>query len=92
MLHTQKLGVNYNLPKKRWAVEIYHRALKNNTSVRASPTKTIKTQCNHIYASVMAFVKLEVISIKKAVSQYTLKSQLYLRASLKTLNFALLQF
>ena len=32
-----------------------------------------------IYASVMAFVKLEVISIKKAVSQYALKSQVYLK-------------
>ena len=65
--------------QRRWAVETYHRSLKNNTSVCASPTKTIKTQCNHIYASVMAFVKLEVISIKKAVSQYALKSQLYLK-------------
>ena len=64
---------------RRWAVETYHRSLKNNTSVCASPTKTIKTQCNHIYASVMAFVKLEVISIKKAVSQYALKLQLYLK-------------
>ena len=65
--------------QRRWAVETYHRSLKNNTSVCASPTKTIKTQCNHIYASVMAFVKLEVISIKKAVSQYALKSQVYLK-------------
>ena len=47
--------------QRRWAVETYHRSLKNNTSVCASPTKTIKTQCNHIYASAMAFVKLEVI-------------------------------
>ena len=65
--------------QRRWAVETYHRSLKNNTSVCASPTNTIKTQCNHIYASVMAFVKLEVISIKKAVSQYALKSQVYLK-------------
>ena len=65
--------------QRRWAVETYHRSLKNNTSVCAFPTKTIKTQCNHIYASVMAFVKLEIISIKKAVSQYALKSQVYLK-------------
>ncbi len=65
--------------QRRWAVETYHRSLKNNTSVCASPTKTIKTQCNHIYASVMAFVKLEVIKIKKVVNQYALKSKLYLK-------------
>jgi DDE superfamily endonuclease len=65
--------------QRRWAVETYHRSLKNNVSVCASPTKTIKTQCNHIYASVMAFVKLEAIKIKKAVNQYALKSKLYLK-------------
>jgi len=65
--------------QRRWAVETYHRSLKNNTSVCASPTKTIKTQCNHIYASVMAFVKLEVIKIKKAVNHYALKSKFYLK-------------
>ncbi len=65
--------------QRRWAVETYHRSLKNNTSVCASPTKTIKTQCNHIYASVMAFVKLEAIKVKKTVSQYALKSKLYLK-------------
>ncbi len=64
--------------QRRWAVETYHRSLKNNTSVCASPTKAIKTQCNHIYASVMAFIKLEVIKVKKALNQYALKSKLYL--------------
>lgn len=75
--------------KRRWAVETYHRSLKNNTSVCASPTKTIKTQCNHIYASVMAFVKLEVIKIKNVVNHYALKSKLYLegtKAAFKQLN------
>lgn len=69
----------YHNHQRRWAVETYHRSLKNNTSVCASPTKTIKTQCNHIYASVMAFVKLEVLKVKKEVNQYALKSKLYLK-------------
>ena len=75
--------------QRRWAVETYHRSLKNNTSVCASPTKTVKTQSNHIYASVMAFVKLEAIKIKKAMNQYALKSTLYLssiKAAFNELN------
>lgn len=72
--------------QRRWAVETYHRSLKNNTSVCASPTKTIKTQCNHIYASVMAFVKLEAIKIKKAMNQYALKSTLYLSSMKAAFN------
>ena len=75
--------------QRRWAVETYHRSLKNNTSVCASPTKTVKTQGNPIYASVMAFVKLEAIKIKKAMNQYALKSTLYLssiKAAFKQLN------
>ena len=65
--------------QRRWAVETYHRSLKNNVSVCASPTKTSRTQCNHIYASVMAFVKLEAIKLNKVVNQYALKAKLYLR-------------
>jgi hypothetical protein len=35
--------------RKRWNVEPYHKLLKQNASLYQSPTKTVKTQSNHIF-------------------------------------------
>jgi hypothetical protein len=45
--------------QRRWKVEEYHKSLKSNASLAKSPTKTIRTQSNHCFASIYAFVKLE---------------------------------
>jgi hypothetical protein len=44
---------------RRWKVEEYHKSLKSNASLAKSPTKTTRTQSNHIFCSIHAFVKLE---------------------------------
>ena len=62
--------------QKRWRVEEYHRSLKNNTSLEASPAKTERTQANHIFASVYAFFKLELIKIKLNLNHYAMKTVL----------------
>ena len=49
--------------KKRWSVEEYHKSLKQNAAVAKSPTKIIKTQSNHIFASIIAYIKLEKLHI-----------------------------
>ena len=45
--------------KRRWKVEEYHKSLKQNTAMGASPTKTPDTQANHFFASILAYIKLE---------------------------------
>lgn len=70
--------------QRRWAVETYHRSLKNNTSLSASPTRTVRSQLNHIYASIMAFVKLEAMKMNRKLNHYAIKSKLYL-AGMKTM-------
>ena len=35
--------------EKRWKVEEYHKSLKSNAALGKSPTKTIRTQINHIF-------------------------------------------
>jgi hypothetical protein len=47
------------LYKKRWSVEEYHKSLKQNASLAKSPTRTVTTQTNHLFASLLAYVKLE---------------------------------
>lgn len=71
------------LYQKRWSVEVYHEALKQNASLEKSPTRTATTQRNHFFASLCAFIKLESVKLKTGVNQFALKSKLY-AAALKT--------
>jgi len=63
--------------KTRWKVEEYHKSLKQNTSLGASPTKTPDTQANQFYASMIAYIKLEALKIKCSIGHFRLKAQLY---------------
>jgi hypothetical protein len=68
--------------QKRWKVEEYHKSIKSNTALAKSPTKTVLTQSNHFFASVYAFFKLELLSVKTQLNHFALKSKIYLRALL----------
>ena len=68
------------LYQERWQVEEYHKSLKQNASLACSPTRTKRTQTNHFFVSLCAFVKLETLKIKTACSHFALKQKLYLAA------------
>ena len=63
--------------QRRWKIEEYHKSLKQNASMGQSPTKTPDTQANHFYASMLAYIKLEVLKIKHSIGHFRLKAQLY---------------
>jgi len=69
--------------KKRWGVEEYHKSLKQNASVAKSPTRTVTTQSNHLFASVFAYVKLERLKFANKMNHFALKTKIYQQA-LKT--------
>lgn len=69
------------LYKKRWSVEEYHKSLKQNTSLAESPTRKCKTQSNHIFASIIAYVKLEKIKLSSTLNHFAMKAQLYIDAN-----------
>jgi hypothetical protein len=56
--------------QRRWKVEEYHKSLKVNTSLAKSPTKTIRTQSNHCFASIYAFVKLERLKMATKMNHF----------------------
>ncbi len=70
-----------DLYKKRWSVEEYHKSFKQNTSMAKSPTRTVKTQCSHIFASIVSYVKLERYKFSTKLNHFALKSKLYLNAA-----------
>ncbi|MCK4730581.1 MAG: transposase [Candidatus Aenigmarchaeota archaeon] len=67
--------------QKRWKVEEYHKSIKSNTALEKSPTKTVRTQSNHIFASLYAFFKFERLRIKTNLNHFALKAKIYLKAA-----------
>lgn len=76
--------VNYQeiitLYQKRWKVEEYHKSLKNNASLSKSPTKTVKTQSNHVFMSLIGYCKLEMMKMQRGLNHFALKAELYTKA------------
>lgn len=71
----------YDIYKKRWKVEEYHKSLKSNLGLAASPTKIQRTQSNHVFGAIYAYFKLEMLSVKQAVNHFALKSKLMIAAT-----------
>jgi hypothetical protein len=72
-----------DLYQKRWKIEEYHKALKQQCALTRSPARTVVTQSSHIFGSLCAFIKLEMLRMMTAVSYEGLKLNLYLHV-LKT--------
>jgi IS4 transposase len=68
------------LYKKRWSVEEYHKSLKQNASLAKSPTRTVTTQTSHLFASLLAYVKLERLKFVHKLNHFALKAKVYLGA------------
>lgn len=92
-LVTTNLDLTYDgittLYGKRWNVESYHKSLKQNTSLAKSPTKTVTTQSNHFFASLCAYIKLEMLKVATKTNHFALKAKLYtnaLQSAFQTLN------
>jgi len=74
--------------KKRWSVEEYHKSLKQNVSIGKSPTRKVKTQTNHLYASIIGYIKLEKLKFINKMNHFAMKTKIYnqaLKAAFKEL-------
>jgi hypothetical protein len=66
--------------RKRWNVEPYHTSLKQNASLEKSPTQTVTTQSNHLFAALCAYIKLEWLRKATKLNHFALKTKLYVAA------------
>lgn len=89
-LLTDDLSLDYaaltTLYQKRWGVETFHKSLKSNASLAKSPGKTARTQKNHTFCAIYAFVKLEKLSILSRTNHFALRSRVYLKALQASFN------
>ncbi|MEL7222995.1 MAG: hypothetical protein AAGJ93_16855, partial [Bacteroidota bacterium] len=65
---------------KRWGVEVFHKSLKQNVGLEKSPTKHEISQCNHVFAAMVSWTKLELLSLKEQSNHFALKNKLYVKA------------
>jgi hypothetical protein len=70
------------LYKKRWSVEEYHKSLKQNASLAKSPTRRVATQTAHLFASLLAYIKLEKLKFAHKLNHFAIKAKLLYRAAL----------
>lgn len=77
--------------QKRWKVEEYHKSLKSHAALAKSPTKLPHTQNNHCFASLVAFVKLELYRTATRLNHFAFKGKLY-QAALSSAYQQLHQF
>ena len=68
------------LHQKRWNIEPFHKSLKQNASLTRSPTQTVNSQTNHLFASFCGFIKLELLKRTTGLNQFALRTQLYQQA------------
>ncbi|MDR0704186.1 MAG: transposase [Planctomycetaceae bacterium] len=73
-LSTEKFKTLY---KKRWSVEEYHQSLKQNVSL----AKTATTQSNHLFASLVAYLKWEKLKWMHKLNHFALKAKIYWAAA-----------
>lgn len=67
----------FSIYQKRWKVEEYHKSLKSHAALAKSPTKLPHTQINHCFASLVAFVKLELFRTATRLNHFAFKGKLY---------------
>jgi hypothetical protein len=51
-------------------VEEYHKSLKQNASLEKSPTHTVCTQSNHLFASLCGYIKLELLKLSNHLNHF----------------------
>jgi hypothetical protein len=66
--------------RQRWNVEPYHKSLKQNASLEKSPTQTVTSQSNHLFAALCAYIKLEWLRKSTHLTHFALKTKLYVQA------------
>lgn len=61
---------------QRWKIEEFHRGIKQTTGIEKCYSTLATSQLTHIFASFLAFIKLEIRRIKEQISWYEQKASL----------------
>ena len=68
------------ISQKRWKVEDFYKSVKSNAAFAKLPASTVRTQGNHCFAAIYAFVKLEKLRIRTKLNHLVIKGKIYIEA------------
>jgi SRSO17 transposase len=71
---------------QRWMIEEFHRGIKQTTGIEKCYSTKASSQKTHIFASFVAFIKLETVRLKEHVSWYEQKAAINRYATFNYLN------
>ncbi|WP_371732030.1 hypothetical protein [Spirosoma sp. KCTC 42546] len=54
----------------------FYKSIKSNTGYANSPAHRVRTQSNHLFLSMVAFVKLEALKVLSRLNHFALKAKL----------------
>ena len=74
--------------QQRWNVEEFHRGLKQTTGIEKCYSTKAQSQKTHIFASFVAFVRLEAVRISESISWYEQKASITRFATANYINYA----
>lgn len=79
-LATSNLALGYedifNLYKRRWKIEEYHKSLKSNCSLAKCQASSHPAQKSHFYCAALAYLLLEKTKAKEDKNHFALKKEL----------------
>lgn len=74
--------------KYRWHIEEFHRAIKQTTGIEQCYSIKAQSQKTHIFASFVAFIKLELRKIKEHITWYEQKALITRISIMDYLNYS----
>ncbi len=72
----------------RWHIEEFHRALKQTTGIEQCYSLKAQSQRTHIFASFVAFIKMELRKIKEHITWYEQKASITRTSIMHYLNYS----
>lgn len=74
--------------QQRWNIEEFHRGIKQTTGIEKCYSTKASSQKTHIFASFIAFVRLEAVRISESVSWYEQKASITRFATADYIKYA----
>lgn len=66
---------------RRWKIEEFYKSVKSNTGYGASPAHRVRTQSNHLFLVMLAYIKWEALRQSTSKNHFALKKLLTLNAT-----------
>lgn len=66
--------------KEDGALKFFHKSIKQNTSLEKSPARRKESQSNHMFASILAYIKLEKLKVLNSINHFAMKAKIYINS------------